>query len=150
MSTENHRCMGTNCRMPDADNHSPECILETAESQGWSDAPEAIEARQAIAKKQEPFGFFQYDIRLDAWVQNRNSNNGVAFYTHPQPKREPLTDEELRIEFGKLYPNDIGILELAENNKDFALEAIGARHHWAAFKAGARAIEAAHGIKGES
>ena len=69
-----------------------------------------------------------------------------ALYTTP-PQRKPLTDEELKLEFGKLYPNDIGILELAENNKDFAVEAIGARHHWVAFKAGAKAIEAAHGIK---
>lgn len=53
-----------------------------------------------------------------------------------------LTDEQLRTEFGKLYPNDIGILELAENNRDFAVEAIGARHHWVAFQAGARAAEA--------
>lgn len=29
---------------------------------------------------QEPFGYFQYDIRLDAWVQNRINNKGVAFY----------------------------------------------------------------------
>jgi hypothetical protein len=29
----------------------------------------------------EPFGYFQYDIRLDAWVQNRINNKGVAFYT---------------------------------------------------------------------
>ena len=53
-----------------------------------------------------------------------------------------LTEEELRIAFGKLYPNDIGLLELTENNKDYAVEAIGARHHWTAFKAGARAGEA--------
>lgn len=56
--------------------------------------------------------------------------------------QEDLTDEQLRTEFGKLYPNDIGILELAENNRDFAVEAIGARHHWVAFQAGARAAEA--------
>jgi hypothetical protein len=31
--------------------------------------------------EQEPFGYFQYDIRLDAWVQNRINNKGVAFYT---------------------------------------------------------------------
>ena len=53
-----------------------------------------------------------------------------------------LTEEDLRTAFGKLYPNDIGILELAENNRDYAVEAIGARHHWTAFKAGARAGEA--------
>ena len=28
----------------------------------------------------EPFGYFQYDIRLDAWVQNRINSKGVAFY----------------------------------------------------------------------
>jgi hypothetical protein len=60
----------------------------------------------------------------------------------PQRTWVDLTDEQLRTEFGKLYPNDIGILELAENNRDFAVEAIGARHHWAAFQAGARAAEA--------
>jgi hypothetical protein len=51
----------------------------------------------------------------------------------PQRTWVGLTDEQLRTEFGKLYPNDIGILELAENNRDFAVEAIGARHHWVAF-----------------
>lgn len=63
------------------------------------------------------------------------------------PVREPLSESQLREAFGKLYPQDLGLLELSENNRDFALEAIGARHHWTAFKAGARAIEAAHGIK---
>lgn len=29
----------------------------------------------------EPFGYFQYDIGLDAWVQNRINNKGAAFYT---------------------------------------------------------------------
>jgi hypothetical protein len=62
---------------------------------------------------------------------------------------EPLTEDALLIEFGKLYPQDVGILELSKHNKDYALESIGARHHWTAFKAGARAIEAAHGIKGQ-
>jgi hypothetical protein len=59
---------------------------------------EAITAlRQAIAEaeKQEPYGYFRYDIRLDAWVQNRESTQGVAFYPTP-PKREwvGLTKEE--------------------------------------------------------
>jgi len=67
----------------------------------------------------------------------------IAYYAHP-PQRTwvGLTEDDLRTAFGKLYPNDIGILELAENNKDYAVEAIGARHHWTAFKAGARAGEA--------
>jgi len=59
----------------------------------------------------------------------------------------PLTDEQLREAFGKMYPNDVGLLEFAESNRDFAIEAIGARHHWRAFEAGARAVEAANGIK---
>ena len=45
--------------------------------------------------EQEPFGYFQYDIRLDAWVRNRKSNRGAAFYIRP-PQRTwvGLTDEE--------------------------------------------------------
>jgi hypothetical protein len=51
----------------------------------------------AEAEKQEPYGYFRYDIQLDAWVQNKESTQGVAFYTTP-PKREwvGLTDEELK------------------------------------------------------
>lgn len=37
-------CCGTNCGAADGRSHSPECIVEAAEAQGWSDAPEAIEA----------------------------------------------------------------------------------------------------------
>ena len=46
------------------------------------------------AEKQEPYGYFRYDIRLDAWVQNRESDKGVPFYTTP-PQRQPLTEEEV-------------------------------------------------------
>jgi hypothetical protein len=46
------------------------------------------ECKAALEAKDEPFGFFQYDIRLDAWVQNRINNKGVAFYTLP-PQRIP-------------------------------------------------------------
>jgi hypothetical protein len=61
----------------------------------------------AEAEKQEPYGYFRYDMRLDAWVQSRDSNKGVAFYTHP-PKREwqGLTDEEYRelhLQMGAVY-----------------------------------------------
>ncbi len=48
--------------------------------------PKAAAAlRTAIeqAEKQEPFGYFQYAMHFDAWVQNRDSNKGVAFYTTP-------------------------------------------------------------------
>jgi hypothetical protein len=48
------------------------------------------------AMKQEPYGYFRYDIQLDAWVQNKESTQGVAFYTSP-PKREwvALTNDEI-------------------------------------------------------
>jgi hypothetical protein len=35
------------------------------------------------APKQEPYGYFRYDIKLDAWVQDKESTQGVAFYTAP-------------------------------------------------------------------
>jgi hypothetical protein len=92
------RCMGTNCRMPDAENHSPECIWETAKSQGWSDAPEAIEARQAIAEteKQEPVAWM-WDVYNGAGYTSRGigfQQTNIPFakhtplYTHPQPTEE--------------------------------------------------------------
>jgi hypothetical protein len=45
--------------------------------------------------EQEPFGYFQLDLRMDAWVQNRTAKKGVAFY--PAPPSKPwvsLTDVE--------------------------------------------------------
>lgn len=78
--------------------------------------------QEALAQpKQEPFGYFQYSIQLDAWVQNRVNNKGVAFYTNP-PQRNPLTDMEISL---------IDWESLA-TKKDCV-----------------RAIEAAHGIAGE-
>ena len=58
-------------------------------SQWQSDrAKVAITAiKEALAQpEQAPFGYFQYSIQLDAWVQNRINNKGVAFYTTP-PQR---------------------------------------------------------------
>ena len=53
--------------------------------------------RQALAQtEQEPYGYFHYDMRLDAWVQNRENTKGVAFYTAPLKKEwVGLTDEEV-------------------------------------------------------
>jgi hypothetical protein len=76
-------------------------IYRTGDTQAFDlcYAPNVIPAlRQAIAEaeKQEPYGYFRYDIQLDAWVQDRESTQGVAFYTAP-PKREwvGLTDEDI-------------------------------------------------------
>jgi len=81
-------------------------------------------------KKQEPYGYFKYDLRLDAWVKSRDTNSGVAFYTHP-PKRDPLTDEEMR-----QAANAMDAEPLAEG--------------WKELIKFARAIEAAHGIEEEA
>ena len=80
------------------------------------------------AQEQEPFGYFRYDLRLDAWVQNREERLGTAFYTSPPP-RKPLTDEE------------IGVI-VREAAKGSAIRRDGSTSHRIA-----RAIEAAHGIK---
>ena len=42
----------------------------------------------------KPFGYFLYDIRLDAWVQNRAADKGIPFYTHPK-EWVWLTDEDV-------------------------------------------------------
>jgi hypothetical protein len=49
------------------------------------------------AQTTKPYGYFRYDIKLDAWVQNRECSQGVAFYTAP-PNREwvGLTDKEIQ------------------------------------------------------
>ena len=53
--------------------------------------------KEALAQPdQEPFGYFQYSIQLDAWVQNRINDKGVAFYITPlQRTWVGLTDEEV-------------------------------------------------------
>jgi hypothetical protein len=47
----------------------------------WTEHKLSKDTSAALEAKDEPFGYFQYDIRLDAWVQNRINNKGVAFYT---------------------------------------------------------------------
>ena len=49
--------------------------------------------------EQEPFGYFRYDMRLDAWVMNREGQRpGTPFYTTP-PQRTwvGLTADELNM-----------------------------------------------------
>jgi hypothetical protein len=90
----------------------------------------------AEAEKQEPVAIVvasQYEDGSHAgnhleWRGRNEANDfpeGTAFYTHPQPKREPLTDEQI----GQIFRN-------LPANTPFS----------SAFDF-ARAIEAAHGIK---
>ena len=66
--------------------------------------------RQAIeaAEKQEPYGYFRYDIRLDAWVQSREDKRGVAFYTTPPNVATPLAAQQ---QWVGLTLNEIDLLE---------------------------------------
>ena len=78
-------------------------------------------------EQDEPYGYFRYDIRLDAWVQSRDNNKGVAFYTTP-PQRKPLTRGQIReIEVDVSLNPSFDYITPAEQL--------------------CRAIEAAHGIK---
>ena len=88
--------------------------------------------RERLAQpEQEPFGYFRYDLRLDAWVQNREGRPGTPFYTTP-PQRKPLTDERI----GQIVEDcKITLVNYCSDEKQTEF---------------ARAIEAAHGIKGES
>jgi hypothetical protein len=68
--------------------------LEALELVTWTNNPpvnKAITAvREALAEQpaqQEPFGYFRYDLRLDAWVQNRAGLTGTPFYTSPPAQR---------------------------------------------------------------
>ena len=78
--------------------------------------------------EQEPVAFmYEY---AEGWTTQLRFDGSkplqvIPLYTHPQPRREPLTDEQLD-----------------------ALRIEG-RQHWLGKRQIARAIEAAHGIVGE-
>lgn len=69
--------------------------------------------------EQEPFGYFRYDMRLDAWVMNREGQRpGTPFYTKP-PKRAwvGLTDEErfkLAVQTGAMTADWLPFMEAVE------------------------------------
>lgn len=73
--------------------------LEKTTANTISQAARIQEAITALRERleqpeQEPVGYFQYSMHLDAWVQNKEEIKGIAFYTSP-PQRKPLTDEEI-------------------------------------------------------
>jgi hypothetical protein len=64
----------------------------------------------------EPFGYFQYDIRLDAWVQNRINNKGAAFYTAGDIRalKHRIHDQDAMLE-----RQTARIVELQEHTENF-------------------------------
>jgi len=104
------------------------------------------------AEKQEPYGYFRYDIRLDAWVQNRESDKGVPLYTAP-PQRQP---HELLCVCGASWSIDgEGNEELLSTPPqrqpltDAEIKAVIRAGEYDTMEEFARAIERAHGIGGE-
>jgi hypothetical protein len=93
----------------------------------------------AKTEKQEPVAVIGSGFQL-LWCRQDWSKGlkvGDCLYTHPQPKREPLTDEQ--------------ISELAEQHLNAFAQFIGAGDVWFEGEVEfARAIEATHGIKGEA
>lgn len=63
----------------------------------------------------------------------------VAQMSEYDPNIEQPTTKKLREAFAAVYKNDEAELSLAENNKDYWLESIVARHKWRAFQEGAKA-----------
>ena len=51
-----------------------------------------------------------------------------------------LPQDALRVAFANSYPQDAAILEQLEDHQGFMPGALGARHRWAAFEQGARAV----------
>jgi len=74
----------------------------------YHDAIIALRTAIEQAEKQKPFGYFQYASHFDAWVQNRDSNEGVPFYTAPRQEHYDQTSLELCEKCGwrALIPGD--------------------------------------------
>ena len=89
----------------------------------WDAICQAIKAEKHEVS-QEPVAWIDDEGEFQ-WIKKIENPEHTAFYTHPQPKREPLTDEQIAEFFG--------VKAVDESFVDFV-----------------RAIEAAHGIKGEA
>ena len=88
-----------------------------------------------VAEKQEPHGYLKlinskFYHEVEGAPNIDNNPEFLALYTHPQPKREPLTDEQILRLLSRI---DECAVRLPRGLREFA-----------------RAIEAVHGIKGEA
>ena len=80
------------------DDPNLQAVFRMRRSEQWSPKDTAYRPGGLAQPEQEPFGYFRYDMRLDAWVQNRDGQRpGTPFYTIP-PQRTwvGLTDEDIQ------------------------------------------------------
>ncbi len=112
------------------DQYHPEWVATRSHNR---DAIHVCEQAIAEAAKQEPVAWrrpFEGDVSdlcqwlyADEYEPKDDNPNWQAIYDHPQPKREPLTDEQIGDIAALFYPR------------------------WQGHEGFARAVEAAHGIK---
>jgi hypothetical protein len=90
------------------------CDLEEIIEQFCMDADATALVQEPVGP--EPFGYFQYDIRLDAWVQNRINNKGAAFYTAGDIRalKHRIHDQDAMLE-----RQTARIVELQEHTENF-------------------------------
>ena len=90
--------------------------------------------RQTIeqAEKQEPVAWRRYEDGMWVYYETKAWDDLQPLYTHPQPKREPLTLEQLREHWQVAK-----VLDMTDAEIDFADYVLIARD-----------IEALYGIKG--
>lgn len=80
--------------------------------------------------KQEPVAWFREEDDEKIYYATKAWDDCLPLYTHPQPKREPLTDEQITKAFNEAMALRQKEASNAETNRLFV-----------------RCIEAAHGIK---
>ncbi len=104
------------------DMHIVELAIEDLQS--WNKAVKSLRQAIAEAEKQEPVAWADYGVLN--WIADMQFKHASYLYTHPQPKREPLTDEQILRFLSRI---DECAVRLPRGLREFA-----------------RAIEAAHGI----
>jgi len=110
--------------------------------------------RRAPATAEEPVAYLVNEVytteRMHAEVLAQVMKCEITpLFTHPATTARPLTEEEILARFADKHADEADAIALAEHNRDYRMEAIGARHAFRFFKSGIRAIEKAHGIQPE-
>ena len=93
------------------DMHIVELAIEDLQS--WNKAVKSLRQAIAEAEKQEPVAWADYGVLN--WIADMQFKHASYLYTHPQPKREPLTIEQL-LEHWRVAK----VLDMTDAEIDFA------------------------------